>query len=159
MDKVPEKTNVMRLLERMGIPFKAAGYDFDEDDLSAVHAAESLGFSPDMVFKTIVLVAAPGEYFVACIPAAFEIDLKKAAAAHGCKKAELLPLKELEPRTGYLRGGCSPLGMKKALPTYIDETAWLQETISVSAGKRGVQVLISPDDLLKASGATKADLI
>jgi len=158
MDKA-EKTNVMRLLEAQGIPFEPAGYEVDEQDLSAVHAALALGLSPDMVFKTIVLSAGPGDYFAACIPAAFEIDLKKAAAAYGCKKAELLPLKELEPRTGYVRGGCSPLGMKKRLPTFIDETAWLQERISVSAGKRGLQVILSPDDLLKVSGAVKADLI
>jgi Cys-tRNA(Pro)/Cys-tRNA(Cys) deacylase len=158
MDK-SEKTNVMRLLEGQGIGFESASYEVDEEDLSAVHAARSLGLSPDMVYKTIVLSAGPGDYFVACIPAAFEIDLKKAAAAYGCKKAELLPLKELEPRTGYVRGGCSPLGMKKRFPTFIDETAWLQERISVSAGRRGLQVIIAPDDLLKASGAVKADLI
>jgi Cys-tRNA(Pro)/Cys-tRNA(Cys) deacylase len=159
MEKPLERSNVMRLLEKAGIAFEAAGYEVDPEDLSAVRAADALGLPPEMVFKTIVLVALPGECFVACIPAAFEIDLKKAAAANGCKKAELLPQKELEARTGYIRGGCSPLGMRKSYPTYIDETAWLQERISVSAGKRGLQVIISPDDLLSACGAAKADLI
>jgi Cys-tRNA(Pro)/Cys-tRNA(Cys) deacylase len=154
-----EKTNVMRILEKEGIRFEAASYEVDPGDLSATHAALALGLDADMVFKTIVLLADSGELFAACIPGAFEIDLKKAARAFGAKKLELLPLKELEPRTGYLRGGCSPIGMKKPLPTLLDETAWLQERISVSAGKRGVQVLLSPDDLARLCSARAADLI
>ncbi len=154
-----DKTNVMRILERLNIDYSAAEYEVDLADLSAIHAAQSLGFSVDMVYKTIVLCADTGELFAALIPGAFEIDLKKAARAFGVKKLELLPLRELEARTGYQRGGCSPLGMKKDLPTLIDETAWLCPQISVSAGRRGLQVILSPDDLCRACSAMAADLI
>jgi len=154
-----DKTNVTRLLEAAGVEFEILDYEVDESDLSAVHAAESLGLDPDQVFKTILLVGERRGPFVCVIPGSCEIDLKKAARARGDKSASLLPLKELEPLTGYLRGGCSPLGMKKTFPTFIDETAMLFEKISVSAGRRGLQVLIAPAVLAGICGASRVDLI
>lgn len=152
-------TNVMRLLETAGISYGTKEYEYDESDLSGVHAARVLGFDPDMVFKTLVLKGDKTGYFVCVIPVALEVDLKKAAAVTGNKKCDLIPVKELLPLTGYIRGGCSPIGMKKQFPTYIDETATLCDVISVSAGQRGVQVLLSPDELLEYIKATYADLI
>jgi Cys-tRNA(Pro)/Cys-tRNA(Cys) deacylase len=154
-----EKTNAMRLLEKEGIPFETLGYEVDENDLSAVHAASLLSLDADQVFKTIVLSGERTGYFVCVIPGSCEINLKKAAAAAGDKGCGLLPMKELEPLTGYVRGGCSPLGMKKKLPTFIDETAFLFDRVSVSAGRRGLQLFIAPEDLIRASGAAPADLI
>jgi Cys-tRNA(Pro)/Cys-tRNA(Cys) deacylase len=153
------KTNVMRLLDQAKIPYTTKEYDFDEDDLSAEHAAAELGLSPERVFKTLVLKNDAGEHFVCCVPACCEINLKKAAEASGGKKAALIAVKELEPLTGYIRGGCSPIGMKKKFPIFIDETVSLFETVSVSAGKRGCQVMLSPTDLVAASGASLADLV
>lgn len=152
-------TNVMRLLETAGISYGTKEYEYDESDLSGVHAARVLGLDPDMVFKTLVLKGDKTGYFVCVIPVALEVDLKKAAAVTGNKKCDLIPVKELLPLTGYLRGGCSPIGMKKQFPTYIDETATLCDVISVSAGQRGVQVLLSPDELLEYIKATYAELI
>ena len=129
-------TNVMRLLDTARIPYETKEYDYDESDLSGVHAASVLGFDPDMVFKTLVLKGDKSGHFV-CV----------------------IPVKELVPLTGYMRGGCSPIGMKKQFPTYIDETAQLQDVISVSAGQRGVQVILSPDALTAYIGASYADLI
>lgn len=153
-----DKTNVMRLLEAAGIRFETLHYEVDED-LSATHAASKLGIDPDRVFKTIVLVGERVGHFVCVIPGSCEIDLKKAAKAIGDKGCALLSLKELEPLTGYVRGGCSPIGMKKRLPTILDETAFLFDTISVSAGRRGMQVLLDPRLLLEMAGASTADLI
>jgi Cys-tRNA(Pro)/Cys-tRNA(Cys) deacylase len=162
------KTNVHRLLEAAGIPYTAAEYAVDESDLSGVHAARMLGMPPEQVFKTLVLRDAAvrktdvcgtgGGFFVCCIPAAAELDLRKAARAGGRKKAELIPVRDLLPLTGYVRGGCSPIGMKKKLPTLIDETAELFDTISVSAGARGCQVILSPLDLLGYVSGIFADL-
>ena len=152
-------TNVMRLLDKAGISYDVKEYEYDESDLSGVHAAEVLGLDPDMVFKTLVLKGDKSGYFVCVLPVAMEIDLKKAAGITANKKCDLIPMKELLPLTGYLRGGCSPVGMKKQLPTYIDETAQLNEVISVSAGQRGVQVVLAPDALLTYIGAQYADLI
>lgn len=149
----------MRLLETAGISYGTKEYEYDESDLSGVHAARVLGLDPDMVFKTLVLKGDKTGYFVCVIPVALEVDLKKAAAVTGNKKCDLIPVKELLPLTGYLRGGCSPIGMKKQFPTYIDETATLCDVISVSAGQRGVQVLLSPDELLEYIKATYAELI
>ena len=152
-------TNVMRLLDKAGIADDTKEYEYDESDLSGVHAAKVLGLDPDMVFKTLVLQGDKTGYFVCIIPVACEVDLKKAASVTGNKKCDLIHLKELLPLTGYIRGGCSPVGMKKQLPEYIDETALLVERISVSAGQRGVQVILSPEDLLSYTGAVVADLI
>ncbi|MCE5257115.1 MAG: Cys-tRNA(Pro) deacylase [Spirochaetaceae bacterium] len=158
-DKGIEKTNAVRHLESMGLAFEVRHYKVDEEDLSAKHAAQVLGMDPDQVFKTIVLRGERTGYFVCVLPGSCEIDLKKAARAAGDKSCTLLPLAELEPLTGYIRGGCSPLGMKKKFPTFIDETAMLFDRISVSAGKRGLQLLISPEDLKNATEAGMADLI
>lgn len=147
------RTNVMRLLDRAKIPYESREYAYTEEDLSGVHAAEALGFPCRMVFKTLVLHGDKTGYFVCCIPVDQEIDLKKAAALSGNKKAELLHVKELLPLTGYLRGGCSPIGMKKQFPTWIHESAEEEERISISAGQRGVQVLLSPKELAKYIGA------
>ena len=141
------KTNAMRLLEAAGIPFRTAEYEVDENDLSGVHVAEQLGQPPEQVFKTLVLKGERTGYFVCCISVNAELDLKKAAKAAGDKKCEMLHVKDLLGVTGYIRGGCSPVGMKKKFPTYIDETAILFDEIAVSAGVRGAQIIISPDDL------------
>jgi Cys-tRNA(Pro)/Cys-tRNA(Cys) deacylase len=152
------KTNAMRLLGAAGISYTVREYHVDESDLSAVHAAESLGMPPEQVFKTLVLQGASGSYAVCCIPAAGELDLKKTAMAANEKSISLVPVKEILPLTGYVRGGCSPVGMKKQFPTFIDETARLFGAISVSAGERGVQVILAPEDLAKYLNAVFADL-
>jgi len=154
-----EKTNAVRLLEAAGIVFELRSYAVDETDLSAIHAAELLGLDPDSVFKTIVLDGERTGPFVCVIPGPCEVDLKKATRAAGDKSAHPLPLKELEPLTGYVRGGCSPIGLKKKLPVFIDETALIFESISVSAGRRGLQMLISPRDLANAAEAEFKDLV
>lgn len=142
-----EKTNVMRLLEAAGIPYRSQEYEVDENDLSGVHVAEVLGQDVDTVFKTLVLKGEKKGYLVCCIPVAEELDLKKVARAAGDKKVEMIPMKELLPTTGYIRGGCSPIGMKKKFPTYIEETAVLFDEIAVSAGIRGAQVILNPEHL------------
>jgi Cys-tRNA(Pro)/Cys-tRNA(Cys) deacylase len=152
------RTNVLRLLDAGAIPYETAEYPVDESDLSARHAAELLGIPPERVFKTLVLRGESGGCLVCCIPAGAELDLKKAARAGGEKKAALVPVKELLPLTGYIRGGCSPIGMKKQFPVFIDETAELFETIAVSAGVRGVQLILDPRDLLRFISAGTADL-
>ena len=153
-----EKTNVMRLLDAAGIPYRTQEYEVDEKDLSGVHVAESIGQDVDTVFKTLVLKGEKTGYLVCCIPVAEELDLKKAARAAGDKKVEMLPMKELLPVTGYIRGGCSPVGMKKKFPTYMEETAELFDEIAVSAGIRGVQVILNPEDLRRYIEAVFADL-
>jgi Cys-tRNA(Pro)/Cys-tRNA(Cys) deacylase len=157
------KTNVHRLLDAAGILYDAAEYEADESDLSGLHAARMLGISPERVFKTLVLRDASvpgggGGFLVCCISVADELDLKKAARAGEKKKVELIPVRDLLPLTGYVRGGCSPIGMKKQFPTYIDETAELFDTISVSAGTRGCQVILNPQDLRKYVLGFFADL-
>lgn len=154
-----EKTNPMRMLEQEGISYDTASYTVDENDLSGLHAAKMLGTGPDRVFKTLVAKGEKRGYLVFCIPVAEELDLKKAARAAGDKRVELLPLKELLPVTGYMRGGCSPIGMKKHFPTYIEETAALFDSIYISAGKRGVQLIVSPEALMRFLPAQAADLI
>ncbi len=154
-----EKTNPMRMLEQEGISYDTASYLVDENDLSGLHAAKMLSTEPDRVFKTLVAKGEKRGYLVFCIPVAEELDLKKAARAAGDKRVELLPLKELLPVTGYMRGGCSPIGMKKHFPTYIEETAALFDSIYISAGKRGVQLIVSPEALMRFLPAQAADLI
>lgn len=148
----------MRLLETAGISFGIIEYEVDEDDLSGVHVAETIGQDPEMVFKTLVLCGERKGYLVCCIPAAAELDLKKAARACGDKKVEMIPVKDLLSVTGYIRGGCSPVGMKKSYPVYIEETAQLFEQIAVSAGVRGAQILLHPDDLCRYLGAEYSPL-
>lgn len=152
------KTNVMRQLEKAGIAFRTMEYEVDENDLSGVHVAAQLNQPVEQVFKTLVLKGEKKGYLVCCIPVAEELDLKKVAKAAGEKKVEMLPMKELLPVTGYIRGGCSPVGMKKKFPTYIDETAILFREIAVSAGARGAQVILNPEDLARFTEAEMAEL-
>ena len=154
-----DKTNAMRQLDAAGIEYEMGEYAVDESDLSGVHAAEELGVSADEVFKTLVTRNDDNNLFVFVIPSAAELDLKKAAKVSGNKSIEMIHVKEIEGITGYIRGGCSPIGMKKAFPTYIDETASLYEKIYFSAGKRGVQIVLEPDKLIEAANAEYADLI
>lgn len=149
----------MRLLEAAGIPYRSMEYEVDEQDLSGIHVASQLGQDPDTCFKTLVLKGDRTGYLVCCIPVAEELDLKKAARAAGDKKVEMIPMKDLLAVTGYIRGGCSPVGMKKRFPTYIDETAELFDEIAVSAGMRGVQVLVSPQALGLYVGAEFCELV
>ena len=142
------KTNAMRLLTQAKIPFRAAEYAYDENDLNGMHAAEGIGMPPEQVFKTLVAHGDKNGYCVFCVPVCCELDLKKAASAAGEKKIDLIPVKELLPTTGYIRGGCSPVGMKKKFPTFMDETAVLYDKIGVSAGARGVQLILSPQELV-----------
>ena len=141
------KTNAVRLLERAKIKFDVIPYEVDENDLAATHVAEQLGEDISLVFKTLVLQGERAGYFVCVIPGDKEVDLKKAARAFGVKKAEMIAMKELLPVTGYIRGGCSPVGMKKRFPVYIEETAVLFDEIAVSAGVRGAQIIVNPEVL------------
>lgn len=147
------KTNVARLLDAAGIPYELIEYSYTEDDLSAQHVASELGEDIDLVFKTLVLRGDRGGFFVCVIPGDFEVDLKVAARISGNKSAEMLHMKELLPVTGYIRGGCSPIGMKKQFPTFIHESALLYDSIYVSAGVRGLQLKIAPSDLISYIGA------
>lgn len=152
------KTNAMRLLDAAGLAYGTAEYTYDESDLSGMHAAEKIGMPPEQVFKTLVTRGDKAGITVFCIPVCCELDLRKAAAASGNKKLEMIHVKELLDLTGYLRGGCSPIGMKKPYPTYIDETAELFDKIAVSAGLRGQQIIIEPNNLITYIKAQKADV-
>ncbi len=154
-----KKTNAIRILERHKISYSTVEYQVDESDLTAVHVAESLNQNIEAVFKTIVLEGDKTGYLVACIPGSAEVNLKNLAAASGNKKCATLPMKNLLPTTGYIRGGCSPLGMKKQFPTYFHQSALEQEHIFISAGVRGIQIQVNPNDLIKLIGASTADLI
>lgn len=156
--KHEKKTNVMRILDKEKIPYTTKSYDFDEDDLSGVHAAEALGFDPDMVFKTIVARGDRTGPVVFCLPSEKELDLKAAARASGNKSVAMLHVKDLPGLTGYIRGGCSPIGMKKQFPTYIDAACDRHDIISISAGQRGHQVCLAPSDLIRFLGAKVEDL-
>lgn len=152
------KTNAVRLVEQAGISCKEQFYEYQEDDLSGMHAAQVLGMPPEQVFKTLVARGPKTGIHVYCIPVCCELDLKKAARVAGDKSMELVAVKELLPLTGYIRGGCSPVGMKKQYPTFLDETCILFEEIAVSAGERGHQMLLNPEDLAKITNATYADI-
>jgi len=143
----------MRILEASGVPFRTGSYEYDESDLSGVTAARHLGVDASQVFKTLVLRGEKRGVIVAVIPVAEEVDLKALAVLAGDKRVEMCPLKELTPLTGYIRGGCSPVGMKKKYPTFIDETAILWDEIYVSAGQRGVQLIVPPEALIEFLGA------
>lgn len=151
-------TNAMRLLKQAGIEFDTSSYEVDESDLSGVHLAQVLGVDVDCVFKTLVTRSDKRNIYVFCIPAAQELDLKKCAAAVGEKKIEMTQVKELLGLTGYIRGGCSPVGMKKKFPTVFDETAQLFDKIYVSAGQRGVQMIVDPMQLAEYVEAKFADV-
>lgn len=153
------KTNAIRILESHKINFDIVEYEVDENDLSGETVAEKIGVSHEEVFKTLVAKGDKSGYCVFCIPVNFELNLKKAAKASNNKSVELIKVKELFPLTGYIRGGCSPIGMKKQFPTFIDETAQLFEKIFVSAGVRGMQLHINPDDLKNLISAEYDDLI
>ena len=151
-----EKTNAARLLDRAKIAYELVPYRVDEEHLAATHVAEELGEDIGSVFKTLVLRGDRTGYFVCVVPADHEVDLKAAARVSGNKKADLIPMKELLPVTGYIRGGCSPLAGKRHYPVFVDESAILHERIYVSAGHRGVQLRLAPDDLLRAVEGTYA---
>lgn len=151
------KTNAARLLDRAKISYSLVEYEVDPDNLDARHVADSLGEDIDRVFKTLILHSDKG-YFVCVVPGNTEVDLKKAAKAIGAKKAEMIAVKELLPLTGYIRGGCSPIGMKKPFPTFFHETALNFDIIYVSAGVRGLQLALNPNDLIGYVGAKVTDL-
>ena len=159
MAKRVEKTNAARLLDKANIAYELVPYTVDEDNLAATHVAEELGEDIATVFKTLVLRGDRTGLFVCVIPGDKEVDLKAAARLSGNKKADLIPMKELLPTTGYIRGGCSPIGMKKPFPTYIHTTAADFDHIYISAGVRGLQIQIAPTDLITVSNATLNDLI
>ena len=147
------KTNAARLLDAASIEYELIPYEVDETDLGAQHIADQLGENIEQVFKTLILQGEKTGHFVCVIPGAEEVDLKKAAKVSGNKKVDLIPMKELLPTTGYIRGGCSPIGMKKPFPTFIHESALLYDYIYVSAGVRGLQLKIAPQDLIDFVGA------
>ena len=149
-----QKTNAARLLDAAGIPYELIPYSFSEEDLSAQHVAAELGEDIDRIFKTLVLRGDRTGVFVCVIPGDFEVDLKVAARISGNKSCEMLHMKELLPTTGYIRGGCSPIGMKRQFPTFIHESAILYDFIFVSAGVRGLQIKINPESLIKFIGAS-----
>ncbi len=154
-----KKTNAMRLLDRAKIKYNAISYNVDESDLGAVHVAESLGQNIKQVFKTLVIEGDKSGYVVACIPGAEEVDLKKLSVLSGNKRCTMLHMKDLLSVTGYIRGGCSPVGMKKPFPIYFDKTAIEYDTIFISAGVRGVQIEINPQVIVDFIGAQMGDLV
>lgn len=157
-DFMATKTNAVRLVQQAGVSCREQFYEYDEKDLSGIHAAQVLGMPPEQVFKTLVARGDRTGIHVFCIPVCCELDLKKAARAAGDKKMELVAVKELLSLTGYIRGGCSPIGMKKKYPTYLDETCILWEEIAVSAGERGHQMILSPDKLAEITQAKIVDI-
>lgn len=158
MAKKFEKTNAARLLDKAGVAYKLIPYEFDENDLAAQHVADSLGQDIARVFKTLVLHGDRTGYIVCVVPGDSEVDLKALAKVSGNKKVEMIPMKDLLGVTGYIRGGCSPVGMKKRFPTYFHSTALDFDIIYVSAGVRGLQLEIAPSDLISFVGATVADV-
>ncbi len=153
------KTNAARLLDKAKIAYDLIPYEVDESDLSTIHVADQLNEPVEQVFKTLVLKGDKTGYFVCVIPGAEELDLKKAAKVSGNKSCDMIPMKELLPVTGYIRGACSPIGMKKHFPTYIHTTCTDYPRIYISAGLRGLQIHIAPDDLIKEVRAEKVDLL
>jgi len=153
-----KKTNAARILYRLKINYELVEYEVNENDLSAVHVAESAAIPIENVYKTLVLQGDKNGIFVCIIPGAKEIDLKKAAIASSNKKAAMIKMNDLEPLTGYIRGGCSPLGMKKNYPMFIDQSAFTQPFIYISAGIRGMQIKITPNDLVSAIKAEIVDI-
>lgn len=154
-----QKTNAARLLDRAKIPYELIPYEVDENNLAADHVADSLGEDINRVFKTLVLSGEKAGHFVCVVPGNREVDLKKGARVAGAKKADLIPMKELLPLTGYIRGGCSPIAMKKPFPTFIHNSALNFDTIFISAGQRGLQLKINPSALAGFVGATFGDIV
>lgn len=153
------KTNAMRILERAKIPYQVLTYPWKEDALDAIHAAEAMGRKDEEVYKTLLAQGDKSGVLVAVIPSNAHIDLKKLAKASGNKRVEMLPLKHLTETTGYVRGGCSPLGMKKDYPTFIDESVLNLQEVGVSAGQRGLQMALAPKDLIQVAHMSVANLI
>ena len=158
MAQKPVVTNAMRLLKAAGVAFDTVTYEVDESDLSGVTVAKKTGMKPEEVFKTLVLRGEKQGVMVCVIPVELEVDLKKLAHSAGDKKVEMIAMKELLPLTGYIRGGCSPIGMKKKYPTYIDETCLLCERIAVSGGQRGLQLVMEPEALIRYTDAVVCDV-
>ena len=159
MAKKIEKTNAARLLDKARIPYELVPYEIDENDLAVQHVADCLGQDIAQVFKTLVLHGDKTGHIVCVVPGDMEVDLKALAKVSGNKKVEMIAMKDLLNVTGYIRGGCSPVGMKKKYPTFIDETAQLYDEIAVSAGARGHQMLLNPEELARFVGAEFVDLI
>ena len=158
MPKPTPKTNAARLLDQLKIPYELRAYEVDPNDLTALSVAHKIGLPPEQVFKTLLTTTTEKEHLFAIVPGDSELDLKKLAHAAGTRKVELASLKEVEPLTGYIRGGVTVLAAKKPFPAFADETIELFDIISVSAGQRGLQLLLSPADYLRATDATLADL-
>ncbi len=154
----PEKTNAARLLDRLGIRYELRGYEVDENDLTAVSVARKIGLPPEQVFKTLLTKTIGREYVFAVVPGDAELDLKKLAQVCRAKKVELASLKDVEPLTGYVRGGVTVMGARRQFPAFVDETVEMFEVISVSAGQRGLQLLMSPVDYLWAAEGKLAEL-
>lgn len=153
------KTNAMRILDSLSIQYTVHSYEWDEENLDAIHAASNGGFDLEKTYKTIVMINESKKLFVFCLPAEFDISLKKARALTDSKSIDLLKTSELQKYTGYVRGGCSPLGMIHQYPTFISELAELEESVYVSAGERGRMIELNPEDLKKAANAEFADFI
>lgn len=153
-----KKTNAVRLLDKQKVSYQLHSYLVDESDLSAVHVAEILGQNSKQIFKTLVLRGDKTGILVAAIPGALDLNLKSIAKLSGNKSTEMIAVKELQPLTGYIRGGCSPLAMKKNYPVYIDASCTTHQSVFISAGIRGLQIEIAPNDLIKVTGATIGDL-
>lgn len=147
------KTNAIRILEQLKITYTIQEYEFDAEHLGAEHVAQQVGFPPDQVFKTLVVKGDRRGIMVACLPGNAELDLKNLAVASGNKKVEMIPVKEIQTLTGYIRGGVSPIGMKKKYPTFLDESALHWDVICISAGARGVQIIMNPQELMKTVDA------
>jgi Cys-tRNA(Pro)/Cys-tRNA(Cys) deacylase len=156
--KVPTKTNAARLLDSLGVYYEMRAYEVDPDDLTAISVAQKIGLPPEQVFKTLLVHTNSSEHLFAVIPGDAELDLKKLAHAAGAKKTELASLKEVEPLTGYIRGGVTVMGSRKPFPAYADETIEVHDIISISAGQRGLQLILAPADYLRATNARLADL-
>jgi Cys-tRNA(Pro)/Cys-tRNA(Cys) deacylase len=156
--KPPTKTNAARLLDRLNIPYELRTYEVDPEDLTAISVARKINLPPEQVFKTLLAQTNTGDHLFAVIPGDAELDLKKLAHAASAKKTELASLKEVEPLTGYIRGGVTVMGARKPFPAYADETIELHDLISISAGQRGLQILLNPADYLRAANATLANL-
>ena len=157
--KMATKTNAVRLVQQARIPCREAFYEFDPDDLNGMHVAEAIHFPAEQVYKTLVAKGSRTGINVFCIPVCGELDLKKAAKAAGDKDMALIPVKDLLGLTGYIRGGCSPVGMKKKYPTYFEETCQLYDEIAVSAGERGHQMILAPEALVEFVGGVMVDII
>lgn len=153
------KTNAVRFLDTHKIPYQLKSYEVDDDDLSAQHVADMIGIPIERMYKTLVLKGSKDAFLVAVIPGNAQLDLKKMAKVSGNKYCEMLPMKELLAVTGYIRGGCSPIAMKKQFPTYIEEWVILEEEISISAGKRGLQIILNPLHLIEVIRIKVAEIV